>query len=636
MRCVARTFALLLALVAGSVMTTTALAPLLTRIGNPPVSDLWSIWQPWPQDDLWDVLVSGHYAESIGLSRYYSGYPEIGAGSLTSTEHYSSADLQRFTLVGSELFFRWRPSRPDGGAGTDLYQSFALVDPDSGDGESFVRAEIEGGPGALVEDTDAIEFPDLPGNWEYGRALTWDPSGTYMAQGGGGSDPGWVVIYKWVDGELTFLGDLPDMPYNPYEILALAWDDTGTYLLAGHSHYEGVTLSLYKRDGDDFTRLADPPNVGTSTEDYILALDWRGDYLAIGLRANASPQHGLAVYEWDSAEEEFTPLDSVGLNDVYGVHWTSDGQYLAAIHWITGTDWDPYVRVYSWDGASLTELEDSPLPAYYGEAVAWDPTDQYLAVGQYDTEGDALLLYKRVGDSVSLVFTATPDTIDVGSLGWHPTLPLLIAGHYDGSTNNPAFSWWERDGDDLIELSPPLDQPDPDTSGGSTEAVAWRPQGGVVVGGFYTSQAGPWMILYRLSGLVIRLSAGAWGEDDEWEAPYSEALHGWIRFLHDPDTNAIYLYTAGTDCAGWVERLAFPTDGEPAMNLGKLALEAEAWVVTDEDDEDEPSLGFYGPLNPRPESADLYLLTGIEPLPPVGGNVFAILPLPTEIEGATP
>jgi hypothetical protein len=628
-----------LALVMGAIMPVEAsegLSLTLTnRVGNEDVSTLSSVWDPWPQEDLWDIINPGYFAESHGLHRFYGGYPEAIGGDTRATIKYSSAELQRFSLVDSEMFWRWQPSRPNGGTGTNLYQKFALDDPDSGDSGAFVMAEIEAGTGGggeptIIRLTDPDPpYADPPDSYDNLITSDWDPSGTYLAVGGYNGD--FDTFFAWYKRSGTSLTKLSLPSSAPNGAAGVAWDATGTYLAIGANTWWGMAAAiyLYKRSGDALT-LVD--TVAPGGVFFVGEVLWMGDYLVVGNFYNYtqpwnSGNDGIGLYLRSGDALSFVGSETVELH-TGSFDLSPDGNYLLVC---AAPDFDTNqmaLIVYSWDGAgALAEVERVGI---YGggtwpRRARWHPAGGHIAVAVDDWLEDGWGARVYSWD----VGTETLTHVDQGSSGtltdfegWDVDWAgdgayLIVSGDETGVGDSPAlraFSFTAISG----SLSWVVDSPTIGDDGGYyAHTLALHPDDDMAAVG---ANDGNVLYLFGLSGfsggsdLVIRLSAGAWTDEGSWEAAYSATDHAWIRFRHDEGAGTIYLETADVNCGCWTERLAYVIPASPVADFTKLALEAEAWVTTAETDTSAPSYGFYGPLNPIGDELSLTLTNAVQTL----------------------
>ena len=92
-----------------------------------------------------------------------------------------------------------------------------------------------------------------------GRAVSFDPTGTYLAVAHYGSP--YITIYKRSGDTFTKLSNPTDLPTN--DGYGASFDPTGTYLAVAHSGSPYITI--YKRSGDTFTKLPNPSSLPTGT-----------------------------------------------------------------------------------------------------------------------------------------------------------------------------------------------------------------------------------------------------------------------------------------------------------------------------------------------------------------------------------
>lgn len=632
---------LLWLLVAGSIMTY-ATVSLLTLIGNPSLGSFFSIWQPWPQEELWDVVQEAYYAESARYSRFYGGYPEAFISDRTSTLEYSTGSLQVFDITDESIYWRMSPARPNGGEGTDLYQSFGFFDAGGVDNYFLAKAEIEGSPGSSAS-SPPFPYSTTPASYDNLVETKWDPSGTYLAVGG--YNDAFTQFFAWYKhdgaGTLTKLANPSSVPQGAD---GMAWDSTGTYLAIGANTWWGMenAVYLYKRSGDTLSRVS---TVLLGSAGGAGRCDWVGDYLIIGAAYSyTNPwnggKDGIGIYRRSGDSLSF--VDSEGGPyprtygwDVHSIDVHPDGDYVL-ISYFDQDDNDYYIRIYAWDESGyLTLVTSGGSGADYRGRAFWSPDGNYFSVAVWgDTNG--------IGASISSWDSATETASGIsqsssGLSTFHGSVPL-----------------WTPDGAYVVVVGQDID----DTtqwrmfssaagvltfSGSGTGESTYAYGGDISPDGAYLAvgfEGGNCLALYSLSGgLIIRLTVAyglaPYGEEDivteTWEAAYDEDVHGWIRLVHTQSGDGVYMETAGGNCECWTERLAVALDS--GVSVGSVGLKAEAWVVTHPEDEEEPTKGYFGPLNPSGNTTSLYLLTAIGPVPQLGGDILASLSLVTQILG---
>jgi len=612
--------------------------PLLTRLGNPDTINVGSVWQPWPQADLWEILADrstddAYLAESLYLSRWLHGHPPPESGELRSKIEYDTYDVQRFDLTDSSLYFRWRPAINEDTDNPDYYMRLRLHDTEDGDNDVTVDAEVEISAGGAPDLEQQTPQPTMPGFDGTGQTLAWDPTGTYLIVGGGGDSFGgeniWAEVWKYDGSALSYLGHLPDLPGNPYEIQAAAWDPTGTYVVVGYYRDDGSLISLYRRSGDTFSLVSPQPTQpgDNHASDYVYDMDWVGNYLAVAFDANASPNKPLALYSWDSGAETLTLEDHyLDGGTAEAVAWDPTGTYLAAVTWY-GTD---QLRLLKRSGDSLSELTAPTSQPYYPPRTAldWDATGTYLLVGQYTQDGTDLAFYKLTGDALTGLTAPTLLTDDaVYSVAWHPDGDTVLVGYK--TSNDPEIKLYERTGDTLTVSSDTYDQPDDTYAYGTPEEIAWHPDGDLVVVSHAQLGSGPWITSYTYDGGEAgpQLKITVQDNDPVIVSPYDPDTHAWLRVRHMSSGNRILVDTAEAGCGTWVNR------ADKALGSGdvvtKLGIAMISWVDSHAGETERPSVGFFGPFNPEGSEYTLPLLTRIGR--PLVADTELTLPLLTEI-----
>jgi len=111
--------------------------------------------------------------------------------------------------------------------------------------------------GTLGTTYSAISTPaDLP--TASVRALSWDPTSTYLAVGFQKNLGGGFFVYKRSGSTLTKLTNPASMPTE--NVFACRFDPSGAYLAIGFASPDAASnyFWVYKRSGDTFTKLSDP------------------------------------------------------------------------------------------------------------------------------------------------------------------------------------------------------------------------------------------------------------------------------------------------------------------------------------------------------------------------------------------
>jgi hypothetical protein len=491
-----------------------------------------------------------------------------------------------------------------------------------------VMAEIEAGTGgggtpSITKMTDPDPpYTDPPARYDNLIAAQWDPSGTYLAVGGYNDDfDEFFAWYKLDGGVVTKLTDPTSAPQGA---AGLAWDDTGTYLAISANTWWGnaAAIYLYKRSGDTLTLVDTVAPGGTFYPGHCI---WDDTYLIVGSFYSYtmpwnSGADGIGIYQRSGDSLAF--VDSVTIEgDFYSFDWSPDRDYLLT----SLTEFTPFyvdkALVYSWDGAGTLALveEAAGYTGNWQEDAKWNPAGTHFAYAKYDNVdgwGASLWSWDAATETATeLAQVSSGKSGYVGQrLAWSPTGDFLfVVGAESGAGDNPQVRVLQRNGSAWTWI---VDSA-ADAVTSVRDAAALHPDCTHLAVGH---EDGNILTIWELEGfsagsdLVIRLSAGAWADEDEWEAAYDADTHAWIRFRHDSGTGTIYLETADVNCGCWTERLAYLVPASPAADLSKLALEAEAWVTTAETDTAAPSIGFYGPMNPIGDELSLTLTNSVQTL----------------------
>ncbi len=358
------------------------------------------------------------------------------------------------------------------------------------------------------------------------RSVAWSPDGLYLAVGGsapskfgGVANTNELQIYSFDGSTLTAVTS-QDYGSGVYSV---AWSPDGLSLAVGGispSTFGGVAntneLQIYSFNGSVLTAV--------TSQDYgyqISSVAWspNGQYLALG-GMNASKFGGVAsrdelqVYSFNGSV-----LAAVTSQD-YGVEfsclaWSSDGQYLV----VGGADVvnDPGsgqdLRVYRWNGSTLTAVTAQDFGIYGIYSLAWSPDGKYLAVGGLEPSqfgGGAstheLQIYSFNGSTLSAV-TSQDYGSRVYSVAWSPDGRYVAVGGQDptrfgGVANNDQLQVYRFDGRVLIAVTSQV-------YGSSVNSVAWSPDGKyLAIGGNNASTFGGvadsnCLQIYRFNGLSL-------------------------------------------------------------------------------------------------------------------------------------
>lgn len=312
--------------------------------------------------------------------------------------------------------------------------------------------------------------------------LDWNPSGDVIAVSDGGS------TVQIVDPQTRVV--INTLPIMPFPVRALRWSDDGSRLAIGGEY----TIQIWEHAWDggqavlSLTLQVPPDSLGL---DMLHAIDW-----------NESAQQILTtvlrhVYIWDIQSGQLIRTIEPFTAPLVSAIWSPDGTMLG---YASSTG---YVLIESSimneSGGADTYDRDAPW------AMAWEPNGDNLVVGTNSGTLQAFDFFpRRLGsDVVSL----RDDYVDIFSVDWHPTLPMVAVGYADGiveiwnpytydliqrvqgQTGNPIMSVsWSPDGTQLafadgldlnIVPAPSLEIPAPTPTPSSEPAqITTRPNSG--------------------------------------------------------------------------------------------------------------------------------------------------------------
>ena len=289
--------------------------------------------------------------------------------------------------------------------------------------------------------------------------LAWSPDGNYLAYGPGKTGNN-VKIFGFNGTALT------EVASNSFRSPSrMAWSHNGTYLAVVGSNFP-TSLSVFEFNGtaltlvDDFVTQNSARYVTWSPDGAHLAITWNywednfPDIIYLGkvvilsfdgssLRTELQTDMGENVYSIDWSPdgdhlalgyEDFpgryldvfnTYLDRNGkmvmnLEDsydlgvaVYGMDWSSNGQYLA----VGGSSAGHECHICSFDGSILSTESSWVFGGGWVIDLDWSPDGNYLAIGGRDGSRDLKVYgvdYGQLGRNDTMVVNEdTPTTLDV-------------------------------------------------------------------------------------------------------------------------------------------------------------------------------------------------------------------------------
>lgn len=204
---------------------------------------------------------------------------------------------------------------------------------------------------------------------------------------------------------------------------------TGTFFAAGINTGIGNELFVYNYFNNQFTLLN---SLDTNT---VNCLKWHPTkpYLAVGFANNTQ----FIIYEFNTVTYSLTARASRTYSrPVNSLAWTNNGAYLALQE---GTTVSSALYMYQFIESPFGFFDVTSTPTLPGinasiEKISWDPTGQYLSTGYITNTSTELRVYAFDGVSLSLNNQVAEVGVDVRSTAWHPTLPLIAVGLGAGST----------------------------------------------------------------------------------------------------------------------------------------------------------------------------------------------------------
>jgi WD40 repeat protein len=308
----------------------------------------------------------------------------------------------------------------------------------------------------------------------------WSPSGKYLAVACYTGTGKKAHVYKFENEKLTLLDSL----LSDQEFFSVDWSKDEKYLAFGGPSskslrvlsFDGNRLSELVGSGkvvgtevrdlsfspdNNFVAAVGVPsefeifalneeNLITSNSNAIISTDETFDRIIANsnsvdlLATNSSAilflndlqkANSNALFDQAANIFELTlgdPVDSKAISaGVRTCGWSPDGKYVA-IGQDLDTDSDYLnltIRVYEFDGSSLTELEG--CRKWHGanvQGVKWSPDGQFLAICGPDSGGISLRVYKFANRVLTQVATGVCPAFSGEQISWHPTGNFIVGG----------------------------------------------------------------------------------------------------------------------------------------------------------------------------------------------------------------
>lgn len=415
-----------------------------------------------------------------------------------------------------------------------------------------VYAFASGAIGALI---DTITLPDVaPSSWHPG--LSWHRDSNLIAATFD-NNPGAKTfgVYGWDGTTLTELA-LGDEAAAFSSGTAAAWHPVTDHLAIGQTT-STVGLRIYSWNGSTLT-LEDSADLGGSSGQGVLDLQWNaaGDQILVGANATSDPK--VVVVPWDGAALG-TPIEPSAQPDgtVRSVAFYPDESKIVVA---TEAGSGKQLAGYTWDGATFGTLVQTGGGNASGWRVRVDPAGAFCIIVQSIDGGDYGTSYTFDGSTIAIVSTfGAVDELAGGRAGL-AFPPAGVVGPTEvvdatDVTYTPAVGGdWATEPDDVAEALDALAASIPLT--GSVELV--------------------------LGGFAITTGSPAKNTGNQWafDAAADEEITGYFVIPQDYGSGGLfrfhYLMTSATSGTAEWEATVLPTiEGEDTSAAGAAASVAD-------------------------------------------------------------
>ncbi len=302
----------------------------------------------------------------------------------------------------------------------------------------------------------------------------------------------------------NFLDDIVSVSIGK-TINSVNWHPSKDFIAFGTASGVGDEVFTYTFDrvGETLT-LIDSVNYGSGGNNSVNAVAWHpdGDHLAVGSDSSGKE---LRVYEINS-DGTFGASVTVALaQDVNAVAWDADGGFLASGS-DSGGGFDE-LRVYSFVKSPLGLTLNASESVATVNSISWNKlatANNELVVG-LQSGTDRLQVYRHDSGGGTLTFVAGNSGTAVNAVDWSTCCDCLVAG----LQNNAEGTGGELRVYSFIDDV--LDQEDDQEIGDNVLAVAWSPNGRLLlVGDDGLGAADPTISLYRFDAKFVDTSQVTW------------------------------------------------------------------------------------------------------------------------------